>query len=163
MERARVFAVKWDEIGQMRCSVARALAAVGDRWTLLIVRDAFLGLRRFDDFQRSLGLTRHLLSERLRKLEEHGVLERVAYQERPARFEYRLTEKGLDLYPILLSLVRWGDRWAVDEDGPPLVYTHRGCGHTATPSLHCPACREPVGARDVRVRPGSARGGAETR
>jgi len=143
--------MRWDEIRDTPCSAARTLSVVGDRWTLLVVRDAFLGVRRFDDFQRSLAVTRHLLADRLRKLEEHGILERTAYQERPLRYEYRLTEKGIDLYPILVSLVRWGDEWMAGEDGPPLTYQHRGCGHEGTPTLHCPACREPVGARDLRA------------
>jgi DNA-binding HxlR family transcriptional regulator len=160
----RFSAMKWDEIGDIRCSVARTLSVVGDRWTLLILRDAFLGLRRFEDIQRDLGLTRHLLSERLRKLEEHGIFERVPYQEKPVRYEYRLTEKGIDLYPILLSLVRWGDHWMADEQGPPMLYVHRPCGHTAMPSLHCPECGEPVVARDVspRPQPGAGRPDRET-
>jgi len=141
--------MKWDEIGDMRCSVARTLSVIGDRWTLLIVRDAFLGVRKFEQFQSDLGLTRHLLSDRLRKLVEHGVLDRVAYQEKPTRYEYRLTEKGIDLYPILLSIVRWGDNWMADKDGPPMLYVHRGCGHVAMPTLHCPDCGEPVTARDM--------------
>ena len=140
--------MKWDEIGDMRCSVARTLSVIGDRWTLLIVRDAFLGVRKFEQFQSDLGLTRHLLTDRLRKLVEHGVLDRVAYQEKPTRYEYRLTEKGIDLYPILLSIVRWGDNWMADKDGPPMLYVHRGCGHVAMPTLHCPDCGEPVTARD---------------
>jgi DNA-binding HxlR family transcriptional regulator len=148
------FAMRWGEIGEIRCSVARTLSVVGDRWTLLIVRDAFLGRRRFEDFQRSLGITRHLLTERLRKLEVHGILARAAYQDKPVRHEYRLTEKGVDLYPILLSLVGWGDRWMAGDRGPPMVYRHRGCGHVATPTLHCPECREPVEARDLVARPG---------
>ena len=145
--------MKWDEVGDFRCSVARTLSVIGDRWTLMIVRDLFLGLRRFEDLQRDLGMTRHLLSERLRKLAEHGVLERVAYQQKPARYEYRLTEKGIDLYPIILTLVDWGDRHMGDEHGPPMEYQHRGCGHVVMPSLHCPDCREKVEARDITPRP----------
>src|SRR5215831_18369237 len=96
------------------CAIAAALSVVGDRWTLLILRDAFLGVRRFEDFRSRLGTTRHRLADRLRKLVEHGVLERVPYDERPPRFEYRLTEKGRDLYPVVVSLTRWGDRWMAD-------------------------------------------------
>jgi DNA-binding HxlR family transcriptional regulator len=145
--------MRWDEIGELRCSIARTLSVVGDRWTLLIVRDAFLGLRRFEDFQRDLGITRHLLSDRLRKLEDEGILERVVYQEKPVRHEYRLTRKGIELHPILISLVRWGDDWMGDDTGPPMVYEHKGCGYVGTPALHCPECREPVSARDIRARP----------
>src|SRR3954470_24586268 len=99
------------------CSIARALELVGERWTILIVRDAFLGVRRFDDFQRSLGIARNVLQNRLERLVEHGLLERARYQEKPERFEYRLTEKGLDLWPVLVSLISFGDRHAAP-DGP---------------------------------------------
>src|SRR3954463_8086860 len=102
------------------CSVARTLEIVGERWTLLIVRDAFFGVRRFDDFQRSLGIARNVLQGRLERLVEEGILERVRYQERPERFEYRLTEKGLDLWPVVVSLLAWGDRHAAP-DGPAMI------------------------------------------
>jgi DNA-binding HxlR family transcriptional regulator len=148
--------MRWRDIGELPCSVARALAVVGDRWTLLVLRDAFLGVRRFDQFQRDLGTTRHRLADRLRKLVEHGILERVRYQERPARFEYRLTEKGRDLYPVVVSLTRWGDRWMAGEDGPPLELVHRNCGRRTMPALACPECGEPVGARDMQAHPGPA-------
>src|SRR4051812_15920954 len=92
------------------CSIARALEVLGDRWTLLVIRDAFLGVRRFDDFQRDLGVARNVLTDRLGRLVEEGVLERVRYQERPERSEYRLTEKGLDLWPVTMALLRWGGR-----------------------------------------------------
>src|SRR3954463_2348161 len=92
------------------CSVARALEVLGDRWTLLVIRDAFLGVRRFDDFQRRLGIARNVLADRLARLTDEGMLERVAYQERPVRHEYRLTEKGIDLWPVVVSLLQWGDK-----------------------------------------------------
>jgi DNA-binding HxlR family transcriptional regulator len=120
----------------------------------MILRDAFLGLRRFEDFQRDLGTTRHRLADRLKKLVRHGVLERRRYQEHPDRFEYRLTEKGRDLYPVIVSLTRWGDRWMAGKNGPPIELVHKSCGRHAMPSLHCPQCGEPVGARDMTVRPG---------
>jgi DNA-binding HxlR family transcriptional regulator len=148
--------MRWSRIGEMTCSVARALSVVGDRWTLLVLRDAFLGVRRFEDFQRDLGTTRHRLSDRLRTLVRHGIFERVRYQERPARFEYRLTEKGRDLYPIIVSLTRWGDRWMAGKAGPPIELIHRGCGRHVMPALACPECAEPVGARDMIARPGPA-------
>ena len=103
----------------MPCSVARTLSIIGDRWTLLVLRDAFLRTRRFEDFQRQLGVTRHLLADRLRKLVAAGILEKVRYQEKPTRYEYRLTEKGLELHPVIVSMLRWGDRWMADEHGPP--------------------------------------------
>lgn len=99
--------MKWEDTERQVCSVARALSVLGERWTLLIIRDAFRGTRRFDDFQASLDITRHRLSERLKKLVSAGVLTRVPYQERPVRYEYRLTRKGLALYPILMTLSQW--------------------------------------------------------
>ena len=148
--------MRWDEIGGVPCSVARALSVVGDRWTMLVLRDAFLRTRRFEDFQRQLGVTRHLLADRLRKLVEAGILEKVRYQEKPARYEYRLTEKGLDLYPIVVSLLRWGDRWMAGDDAPPLTLVHKNCGHRMHPTLVCPDCGEPLGPRDVVPELGSA-------
>ena len=148
--------MRWRDIGETTCSVARSLSVVGDRWTLLVLREAFLGTRRFEDFRSHLGATRHLLSERLGKLVEHGVFERVQYQERPARFEYRLTEKGRDLYPVIVGLTRWGDRWMAGEDGPPLHLFHRRCGQPMMPELHCPECGETVDAREVRIHFGPA-------
>jgi len=148
--------MRWQDIGEQTCSVARTLSIVGDRWTLLILRDAFLGMRRFEDFQADLGASRHRLADRLRKLVRHGVLERVPYRQRPARFEYRLTEKGRDLYPVIVSLTRWGDRWAAGTDGPPVELVHRSCGRRIMPTLTCPECGEPVAARDMMARPGPA-------
>lgn len=137
------------------CSIARTLELIGERWTLLIVRDAFLGVRRFDDFQRSLGIARNVLQGRLERLVEHGILERVRYQERPERFEYRLTEKGLDLWPVLVSLISWGDRHAADA-GPPVLLEHRGCGGRVNDRRICESCGALLGPRDVNARPGPA-------
>jgi DNA-binding HxlR family transcriptional regulator len=148
--------MRWNEIGGMTCSVARSLSVVGDRWTLLVLRDAFLGIRRFEDFQRDLGTTRHRLADRLHKLVRHGIFERVRYQSRPARFEYRLTDKGRDLYPVIVSLTRWGDRWMAGNAGAPVELVHKGCGRTIMPGLACPECGESVGARDMMARPGPA-------
>ncbi len=148
--------MRWRDIGGVPCSVARALSVVGDRWTLLVLRDAFLGVRRFEHFQVSLGITRHRLADRLRKLVAHGILARVRYHERPARFEYRLTAKGLELYPVIAALVGWGDKWMAGKAGPPVELVHRGCGHRMVPVLACPDCREPLTARDVVARPGPA-------
>jgi DNA-binding HxlR family transcriptional regulator len=145
--------VRWDELADLRCSVARTLSVIGDRWTLLILRDCFLGLRRFDDFQRDLDLSPHLLSTRLAKLVEHGILERRPYQQRPRREEYRLTEKGRDLYPVMASLLRWGDRWMWRErETPSVELVHRGCGRHTTPTLTCSECGEPLDARGVQPR-----------
>ena len=148
--------MRWRDIGGLTCSVARALSIVGDRWTLLVLRDTFLGVRRFEDFQRDLGMTRHRLADRLQKLVEHGILERVRYQDRPPRFEYRLSEKGRDLYPVIVSLTRWGDRWMAGADGPPVELTHRTCGHRIMPTLACPECGGAIVARDMMASPGPA-------
>jgi DNA-binding HxlR family transcriptional regulator len=137
------------------CSAARALEVVGERWTLLIVRDAFLGVRRFDDFQRSLGIARNVLQGRLERLVEHGILDRVRYRERPERFEYRLTEKGLDLWPVMVSLLAWGDRHAA-ADGPPVVLEHRDCGGRVNDRRICEKCGALLGPRDVKARRGPA-------
>ena len=134
--------MRWADVGDLTCSVARTLSVVGDRWTLLVLRDAFLGVRRFEDF-RAVGLTRHRLADRLKKLVAAGVLERVRYQERPPRFEYRLTEKGRDLYPVLVSLVRWGDRWMAGEAGPPVELIHRGSAQSGQASTGMMTCPQP--------------------
>jgi DNA-binding HxlR family transcriptional regulator len=145
--------VRWQDIGDIPCSVARALSVVGDRWTLLILRDCFLGSHRFDQFAESLDLSPHLLSTRLSKLVDHGILERRPYRERPLRHEYRLTGKGLDLYPVIAGLLRWGDRWMADDGELPLTLVHRSCGHTTQPELRCSECGDAVGARDLRAVP----------
>lgn len=101
---------KWDDLAGDICPVARALSVIGDRWTLLIIRDCFLGKSRFDEFQKSLGLTRHLLSGRLKRLVDQGVLEKNPYQQNPVRYDYRLTEKGRDFSPALVGLKDWGKK-----------------------------------------------------
>ena len=136
------------------CSVARTLELVGERWTLLILRDAFLGVRRFDDFQRSLGIARNVLNTRLQRLVESGLLERCRYQERPERHEYRLTDMGLDLWPAVVALMEFGDKHLAGEAGPPVVLRHRGCGGTVTSARTCADCGEPLTARDVHAAPG---------
>ena len=136
----------------MSCSIARTLEVVGEWWTMLIVRDAFLGVRRFEEFQRRLGIARNVLTVRLDRLVEEGIFERRRYQERPERYEYRLTEKGLDLYPVVVSLMRWGDRWSPASGGPSVVLVHDG--HDAHPVLACGQCGEELTARGVHPRPG---------
>lgn len=143
--------MRWDDIDLQVCSVARALSVVGERWTLLILRDAFLGTRRFDRFQSNLGITRHRLSERLGKLVDHGVLTRVQYSERPPRYEYRLTRKGLGLYPVLMTLGAWGDEWMDQGDGAPVEYFHQRCGHKMKATVTCSECGE--GLRPQHVTP----------
>jgi len=145
--------VRWSEVGKLDCSIARTLAVVGDRWTLLVLRDAFLGARRFERFQSNLGLSRHRLADRLGRLVRHGVLRRERYQDNPPRFEYRLTDKGLDLYAVVVSIAGWGDRHLAGKRGPAIERVHRSCGHVATLRLTCEHYGEPVTARDMRARP----------
>jgi DNA-binding HxlR family transcriptional regulator len=133
------------------CSVAGTLESIGERWTMLVVRDAFLGVRRFDDFQRGLGIARNVLSARLGRLVEDGILERIRYQERPDRYEYALTDKGLDLWPVLVTLIQWGDRHVHPTDRP-LVLRHRGCGGEVTDRRTCASCHTPLGPRDVQAK-----------
>lgn len=137
----------------MNCSVAQCLEVVGEWWSLLIIRDAFLGVRRFDDFQGRLGIARNVLQRRLGHLIAAGVFERVAYQERPVRFEYRLTDRGRDLWPIITAMRRWGDTWAAPE-GPPLQTRHTGCGHVIDAATTCPHCGDVLAAGSVRAEPG---------
>jgi DNA-binding HxlR family transcriptional regulator len=136
------------------CSIAGALEVVGERWSLLIVRDVFLGLRRFDEIQANLGIARNVLQARLRRLEEHGVLERRLYQERPPRYEYLLTDSGLDLWPTMVSLMQWGDRHAATPAGPPVLLEHRGCGGSVDEHRVCERCKAKLSVRDVRAQPG---------
>ena len=148
--------MRWDDIDKQVCSVARALSVVGERWTMLILRDAFFGTRRFDQFQSNLGITRHRLSERLGKLVEQGVLVKVPYHQRPLRYEYRLTRKGLGLYPVLMSLTRWGDEWMDGGKGVPLEYVHHTCGNKTRATLTCSECGDPLRPEEVRPQLGPA-------
>jgi DNA-binding HxlR family transcriptional regulator len=131
------------------CSIARALDIVGEKWALLAVREVFLGNRRFDEMIKRTGAPRDTLAARLRTLVASGILERRQYSEHPARHEYRLTEAGRDLYPVIVSLMRWGDKYLVGEDGPPLILEHR-CGHRLEAQLVCESCGDPVDPRDTR-------------
>jgi DNA-binding HxlR family transcriptional regulator len=141
----------------MNCSVAQCLEVVGEWWTMLIVRDAFLGVTRFDDFHERLGVSRNVLNQRLGHLVEAGVLERVAYCEHPPRYDYRLTEKGKDLWPVLTAMRQWGDRWEAP-DGPPLELVHKGCGHVAEAVSVCSVCGATVASRDMRAVAGPGAG-----
>ena len=142
------------ELAEQQCSIARPAALLGDRWTLVILRQAFSRVRRFDDFQSSLGISRSLLADRLGNLVEAGILRREPYKDEiRTREEYRLTEKGLDLYPVLMALREWGDRYMADE-GPPVKVRHRDCGGAPQIRLTCDRCGEEVTARDAEARPG---------
>lgn len=133
------------------CSIARSLELIGERWTLLIVRDIFRGQRRFDDIQRDLGIARNVLANRLDRLVEEDILVKRQYQERPPRYEYLLTEKGIDLWPVLVSLVKWGDKHEPGFDGPPVVIRHKVCGGEIDDHFTCEECGERVWARQAYV------------
>lgn len=146
--------MKWEDLAQEPCSVARSVAVIGDRWTLMILRDCFLGVRRFEAFQERLGISRTIIADRLKHLTQEGVLRRTPYQDHPTRYEYRLTEKGLDLHPVIMAVVHWGDRHYAGEAGPPLLHRHKTCGCDFHPVQTCSECGEPVDARAVETRPG---------
>lgn len=136
----------------MSCSVAQCLEIVGEWWTMLIVRDASLGVRRFDDFRERLGIARNVLAQRLAKLVAAGVLEKHRYQDHPPRYEYKLSDKGRDLWPVLTALRQWGDRYAAPH-GPPVEVIHTACGKPSKFVMICEQCGERVSQRDVRAQP----------
>lgn len=137
------------------CSIARALEVIGERWTLLVMREILLGRRRFAELQRNTGIAKNILSDRLQTLVDQGLLERRLYSETPEAHEYRPTQKGIDVSPVLVALMQWGDHHAAP-DGPPRVYVHTVCGHDADPQLHCAHCGELIPPRELKVRPGPA-------
>jgi DNA-binding HxlR family transcriptional regulator len=146
--------MKRSSIAHMNCSIARSLELLGEWWTLMIVRDVFLGLVRFDRIREDLGISRNILSDRLATLVAHGILDRAPYRARPVRYEYRLTDKGRDLLSVLLAFMRWGDRWLAGEGGPPMRVMHRGCRHEAGPVLACAHCGATIGTTDVALTKG---------
>ncbi len=135
------------------CSIGRAMDLLGERWTMLILREAFWGVRRFTELQRNLGIARNILSARLQALVAAGILERRLYHEEPERYEYVLTQKGRDLYPAIVAIMRWGDKHLSEGQAPPLVLRH-SCGGDAAPHLACAHCGEPVDPRDITPEPG---------
>ena len=142
----------YPEFDPAACSVARTLDILDDTWSLLVLRELFLGAHRFDQMQRHLGIARNVLAARLKRLVGHGVVEKRQYLAHPPRFEYHLTSKGIDLYPVIIALMQWGDRYVAEAPGGPIVLEHKVCGHLT--SL-VPACAEwglPVTARDMRAR-----------
>ncbi len=136
---------------EMRCSLARGLDLIGDWWSPLIIRDLFLDVARFDELVEDLGISRNLLARRLKSLAQKGVIERIAYQRRPTRYEYRLTAAGRDLVPAILALTAWGDRWAAPEEGSPILFVHKNCGHEFSPRVTCSACGEVIHADAVKA------------
>ena len=145
--------MQWRSVKDMNCSVARALSVVGERWTMLILREAFLGRRRFDEFQSGTGIARNILSTRLHALVDDGIFERNQDAGPDHHVEYRLTKKGFDLYPVMIALMRWGDAWMADEQGPPMLLTHRACGHATTPAMVCSHCGAAIDARAMQTHP----------
>lgn len=135
------------------CSIAAALEIVGERWTMLIIREALLGVHRFDEMQADLGIARNVLQARLEHLVDSGILERRLYQERPERYAYHLTQKGLDLWPAVVALMQWGDKHGGVPGGPPVRLEHRGCGGAVDDHLLCVTCGEKLGPRDVWAHP----------
>lgn len=133
------------------CSIARSLELIGERWTLLIVRDIFRGQRRFEAIQRDLGIARNVLANRLDRMVEEGIVEKRPYQEHPPRHEYFLTEKGIDLWPVLVSLLKWGDKHEPGMDGPPAAVRHKECAGEVDDHFTCERCGERVWARDCYV------------
>jgi DNA-binding HxlR family transcriptional regulator len=136
------------------CSVARALEVVGERWTLLVMREVLLGRRRFAEIRRNVGIAPNILSDRLALLVEHGLLKRRMYSEHPESYEYVPTRKGLDLNSVIIALLQWGDKYAAPAAGPPRIPVHTVCGHDAEPHLQCSHCGDPIGPADMVTRPG---------
>ena len=139
------------------CSIAKSLELIGERWTMLIVREVFLGNRRFDEMATRLDIARNVLTARLTRLVDEGVLTKARYQERPERFEYRLTEKGIDLWPVIVSLLQFGDRYYAP-DGPPMVLVHKDCGGRVDEHRICDTCGARLRARDVTAQLGPGAG-----
>jgi DNA-binding HxlR family transcriptional regulator len=136
------------------CTIARSVDVLGDHWNLLIIRQACLGTRRFADFQAALGTGRNILSQRLSRLVDEGLLRRVEYQDNPPRSEYRLTQKGREVYPILAAMAAWGDRWLTGPEGTPLVLHHSACDHDMQAVVVCSECDQPLDVRQVRAKAG---------
>ena len=143
--------MKWSEIASQDCSIARTLSVVGDSWTMLVIRELFNGNGRFNGLLDATEAPPAILSERLASLEDDDVVTKRPYSSRRDRFEYRLTAKGRDLYPVLISLMAWGDRW-MTEGTPPVQLVHRRCGQHATPTLTCPRCGDRIDPRDMQRR-----------
>ena len=143
---------------ELNCSIARTLEIVGSRWTLLVLRDIFAGITRFDAIQSDLGISRKVLAERLASLEEDGVIERRPYQANPPRHDYVLTRKGSELGSILLAMIAWGDRWTAGDAGPPLLFRHEECGQVTHAVAACSECGEPLDAGNITPVEGALAG-----
>jgi DNA-binding HxlR family transcriptional regulator len=146
------------KFGDMACSIARTMDVIGEPWSPLILRDVYVGIGRFEQIQADLGISRKVLTEPLKWLVECGILERWQYETRPPRSEYVLTAKGAELVDLLMVMVAWGDRWADNGAGPPVLYRHRACGTISHVELRCAHCKESMRAGDVEILrgPGAA-------
>ena len=142
------------DFSEMTCSIARSLAVAGEPWSPLVLRDVWVGINRFDDLQRDLGVSRKVLAERLRHLVQAGMLERRPYSERPVRHEYVLTHKGFEFVDVLMAMAAWGDRWTAGDAGPPVLRRHRACGQITQVEMRCSVCGESLHSADVEVEPG---------
>lgn len=142
------------DLADIACSIARTVGIVGERWTPLILRDLFLGITRFEDLRRDLGIASNVLTDRLRTLRDHEIVETRVYQENPTRTEYVLTDRGRDLYPILTMLLAWGDRWLAGDEGSPLLVVHRDCGRVTEGVVVCKECAAPLASGNVTWHPG---------
>jgi DNA-binding HxlR family transcriptional regulator len=136
------------------CSIARTMDLLGDWWTPLVLREAFYGIRRFDEFQQVLGIARNTLTDRLTRLVEEELLEKQAYQTQPVRYDYVLTEKGRDFFPVLAAMTRWGDKWLATEAGPPITFHHETCDHDTHAEVVCSACAQPLRSAETTMRLG---------
>jgi DNA-binding HxlR family transcriptional regulator len=150
--------VQRTNFGDMACSIARTFDIVGEPWSPLILRDVWVGITRFEEIQRDLGISRKVLSERLNGLVEHGVLERRAYSDRPVRHDYLLTDKGYEFCDVLMAITAWGDRWTAGDAGPPVLLRHGACGKLTHAELRCAQCGALLHANavDVEAGPGTA-------
>jgi DNA-binding HxlR family transcriptional regulator len=156
MQLTRITFMERKSFSEMDCSVAQCLEVIGEWWSMLIIRDTFMGVTRFEDFQRRLGISRNILRDRLASLVDAGVLVRVPYSEHPPRDDYKLTQKGKDLWPVLTAMRQWGDQYAAP-DGPPIEIVHRSCGHTSHAEMSCAWCGERLSYRNVQAVPGPGR------
>jgi DNA-binding HxlR family transcriptional regulator len=147
-------AVSKQSFGDISCSIARTLDIVGPRWTALVLRDLFAGMARFEDIRRDLGIASNVLAARLEDLERHAIVTRRQYQSAPPRFEYVLTDKGRDLYPVIATLLAWGDKWTAGEGGPPALLVHDECGCVTTAKAVCAECGGELGALTTTAVPG---------
>jgi DNA-binding HxlR family transcriptional regulator len=146
--------VRRTPLDKMACSIARTVDLVGEWWTPLILRDLFAGIRRFEDLRRDLGIASNVLDARLNRMTKHGIVERRRYHDTPPRFEYVLTEKGRDLYPVLATIMAWGDKWLAGEEGPPALMVHEDCGQVTSAVVVCSHCGVALSHDRLRLLPG---------